>query len=59
MGKVKGLWEEERQKRWQSHYNDYVNSIDPARMSATTIDAASTYADEMMEEEDAEKDGPI
>lgn len=58
MGKVKQLWQDERDKRHTQHYNDYLDCIPESERGVTTIDAALRYADEMMEEEDAERDGP-
>jgi L-rhamnose mutarotase len=58
MGKWKELAEEERQKRWQQHYEDYMNSVPPQRISITTVDAAEQYANDQMEEEEAQRDGP-
>jgi hypothetical protein len=53
MGRVKQLWQDERDRRWQNYYDDYVSSVkEEGRLSATTPDAASQYADDKMDEED-------
>ena len=52
MGRVK----DECERRWQNYYDEYMDSISPASIGITTVDAAMRYADEMMleEEEDGE-----
>lgn len=55
MGRVKELLQEERDKRWQEHYAEFMESFDGVS-GVTTVDAAEQYADDMMEEEDNDLD---
>jgi len=51
MGKVNQLWQDERDARWQQHYDEYIESFD-GRAGICLPEAAAQYANDMMEEED-------
>jgi hypothetical protein len=53
MGKVKQLWQDERDQRWQSYYDDYlVENFGGRNVVGRENDEACDYANDMMEEED-------
>lgn len=52
MGRVKELWQAEREARWQQHYDDYCrDNFGGAQPEGQDHDAACDYANEMMWEE--------
>jgi hypothetical protein len=52
MGKVNQLWQDERDELWDRFFNEYLDNLSSSRLSVTSIDAASQYADDMLEEMD-------
>ena len=52
MGKVNQLWQDERDELWNRFFNEYLDNLSSSRLSVTSIDAASQYADDMLEEMD-------
>jgi hypothetical protein len=53
VGKVKALWQEERDRRWQQHFDDYCADNNLGNPSGRAFNDAEQYADDMMEEEDS------
>lgn len=54
--KVKQLWQDERDERWQQYYDDYCrNNCIKGQPSGQEHDAACDYANDMMEEDDAKE----
>lgn len=57
MGRVKALWQEERDRRWQEHYDAYCfDEFGGGQPEGRQHDEAVAYANEAMEEEDAERE---
>jgi hypothetical protein len=53
MGKVKQLWQDDRDARWQQHFDDYChNEFGGREPSGREHDEATDYANSQMEEED-------
>lgn len=53
MGRVKDLWQAERDARWQQHFDDYIYNNCPIFHSPERYySEAEQYANDMMEEED-------
>lgn len=53
MGRVKRLWQDKREARWQQHYDDYVlENFGGRDVEGVANDEACDYADEMMEQDE-------
>jgi hypothetical protein len=53
MGQVKALWQAERDRLWQQHYDDYCRDHFGGRQAeGRDHDAACDYANEQLEEGD-------
>ena len=58
MGRVKELWQAERDRRWQQHFDNYcVDNFGGRDPTGRELDEAEQHANEQMEEEDEGNDG--